>query len=105
MTCGVKGRGLDALTGGLYLDCLSLLFKFAVNEGHDVVNPVRTAKADIMAEYRNTAEFRSRNENNSKRRVNRMFLRRRRWATLIPDETRRGARWDRGRRACGIGSG
>jgi len=57
-------RCLDARTGGYYLDCLSLLFKFAVNEGHDVVNPVRTVKADIMAEYRNTAEFRSRDENN-----------------------------------------
>ncbi len=28
------------------------------------MNPVRTVKADTIAEYRNTAEFRSRNENN-----------------------------------------
>jgi integrase len=60
----MKERGLDARTGGYYLDCLSLIFKFAVNEVHEVVNPVGAVKADIMAEYRNTAEFRSRDENN-----------------------------------------
>jgi integrase len=60
----MKQKGLDARTGGFYLDCLSLLFKFAVNEGHDVVNPVGAVKGDIMAEYRNTAEFRNRDETN-----------------------------------------
>ena len=57
-------KGLDARTGGFYLDCLSLILKFAVSEGHDVVNPVRSVKADIMSEYRNTSEFRNRDENN-----------------------------------------
>jgi hypothetical protein len=62
----IKKKGLDTRTAGFYLDCLSLVFKFAIKKGHDVVNPVPSQKTGIMAEYRNTAEYRSRDERNKK---------------------------------------
>jgi integrase len=57
-------KKLDVRTGGFYLDCASLIFKFAVKEGHDVPNPVPDHKAAIMEDARNTAEYRSRDESN-----------------------------------------
>jgi integrase len=60
----VEEGGLDWRTGTSYLDCLAGLFKFASREGHDVANPVPAAKKEIIGAISNTAEFRSRNDEN-----------------------------------------
>ena len=60
----VRKGGRDFRTGMSSLDALSVLFRFAVFEGHDVRNPVPDARSGIRPEYVNTAEYRSRNERN-----------------------------------------